>query len=341
MKLLSLLVLILICNVAVASTVEEYIKEGIQFHDRGEYEQAATKYKMALELEPNNSLALYELTLSYMYSRQNEACIETAKRGLELDSKLNNEFIASLGSCYSQNGNMVEAISAFEDGLKTNPNNSKLHLNIAVTLSNIRKDKKAIYHLKEAIKHSHNYASPYYFIAEMYRTTNYVIPAISFYMQFVLLEPNSTRSQDASKKIIYLLNQGLKKKDNGGMDIIVNSNSPKDDGNYTKYELALSIAAAGSMNEENGSLKPEEKRYTDALTSFITICSEMAGEGITSTFTWNYALKNMTTLQAQGVYNTFAYILVSRAGIQGAVGWLAEHENEIKKMSTVIKTLDL
>lgn len=332
MKILSLLFLIIFTNGAAASIVDEFINEGINLHDQGQYEGAINKYQEALKLEPNNSLALYELTLSYMLSNMNNACIDTAKQGIKIKSNLEVKFMVALGSCYSQIGKIDEAITSFEEGLKINPTDSQLHLNIAVTFSNIQKDKKAIIHLKEAIKYSRKHASPYYFIAEMYRTTNYRIPALAFYMQFVLLEPNTNRSHDASKKIFYLMNQGLNKNEGDGMDIVVNPDSPKDEGDYLKYELALSVSAAAS--------KPEDISYVDALTTFIKICSEIEDKSISSTFTWEYAMKNMITLQDEDVFNTYAYILASRAGIPGASAWLTEHKDEVKKMSSVIHSMD-
>ena len=338
MRICFLLLLLVLTSGASASEVDEYIKEGIKLHDKGSYEKAAQKYKMALKLEPNNPLALYELTFAYMLSKKNEKCIETAKKGLKIESNLQKEFTISLGGCYSQLGKIEEAIKAFERGLKIDPTDSHLHLNIAVTLSNIQQDKKAVSHLKEAIKYSNGYASPYYFIAEIYRTTNYLVPAIYFYMQFVLLEPNTSRSQDAAKKIYFLLYQGLDKKENGGMTIFVNPDSPKDEGDFSALELALSVAAAASTTEEN-KIKTDVKRYTEALTSFVQICSEINDKNLDLTFTWQYAMKNMIALQHSADFNTYAYILAAKAGMQDANTWLDENQIKIEKMSNAIKKL--
>ncbi len=339
MKITSMLLLILIASGAMASEVDEYINEGIKLHDEGSYDKAAQQYKKALELEPNNLPALYELAFSYMVSKKNEECIEAAKKGLSFESSLQKKFTVALGSCYSQLGKTAEAIQSFEEGLNIDPTDSHLHLNIAVTFSNIRQDKKAIAHLKEAIKYSNGYSSPYYFIAEIYRSENYRIPALYFYMQFVLLEPNTRRSQDAAKKIYALLYQGLKQKENGGMDIVVNPNSPKDEGDYTAIELALSVAAAASIAEKSKDSKVDLARHTEALTSFIQICSEIEDKNLEATFTWQYAAKNMIALQNSGNFKTYSYILAARAGIQGAASWLDENQEKIKKMSNAIQSL--
>ncbi len=339
MKILFLLLLSISTSGVIASEVEEYISQGIKLHDEGRYAQAAQKYKMALKLEPNNLLALYELTFSYMVSNKNEECIETAKKGLKNESDLKQKFIVAIGSCYSQMGKTEEAINTFKDGLKIDPTDPKLHLNIAVTFSKTQQDKEAIFHLKEAIKHSNDYSSPYYFIAEIYRTTNYRIPALYFYMQFVLLEPNTKRSQDASKKIYALLFQDIKQKEAGDMTIVVNPDSPKDEGDFTALEIALSVAAAASTAEENKGQKTDIERHTEALTSFVQICSEMEDKNLKATFTWQYAAKNMIALQNSDNFKVYAYILAARAGIQGAVSWLDKNRTKVEEMSNAIKAL--
>lgn len=339
MKIIPLLLLVVFTSGAIASEVNEYINEGIKFHDEGRYDKAVQKYKMALELEPNNSLALYELTYSYMVSKKNEECIETANKGLEIESNLQKKLIVALGSCYSRLGKIEEAIKSFEDGLEIDPTDSHLHLNIAVTLSNIQRDKQAIIHLKEAIKFSNGYASPYYFIAEIYRTTNYRIPAMYFYMQFVLLEPNTKRSQDASKKIYSLLSLGLEPKENGDMTIYANPDFPKDEGDFSSLELALSLTAAASTTEDKKNSKTEAERHTEAITNFIQICSELEDQNLISTFTWQYAAKNMIALQNSADFDTYAYILAEKAGMPAATNWLDENQAKIEKMYNAIEAL--
>lgn len=339
MKITSLLLLIFFACGAMASEVDEYINEGVKLHDEGNYDKAAQKYKKALELEPSNTLALYELTFSYMVSKKNKECIEMAKKGLNLESNLHKKLIIALGNCYSQLGQTEEAIKSFKGGLKIDPTDSQLHLNIAVTLSNLQQNKNAIYHLKEAIKYSNGYSSPYYFIAEIYRTTNYRIPALYFYMQFILLEPNTKRSQDASKKIYSLLYQGIKQKENDGLNIVVNPDAQKDDGDFTALDLALSLTAAASIAEESKGLKTDIERHTEVLTSFIQICSEMEDENLGATFTWQYAAKNIIALQNSDNFKTYTYILAETAGILGATSWLDENQEKIEKMSNAIKDL--
>lgn len=333
--------LLLFTGSVFASNANELINEGIKLHDAGKYEASAEKYKQALKLEPDNYLALYELAFSYMVSKKNEKCISVAKKGLNSKSKLKKRFSVPLGSCYSQLGQSKKAIKAFEQGLKIDPKDAYLHLNIAVTLAGIKQDKKAISHLKEAIKYSNGYASPYYFIAELYRTNNYRIPAMFFYMQFILLEQKSRRSQGAARKIYTLLYQNIDQENEGKMTIFVDPNTPTDEGDFSSLELALSFIASTSNSEKNKKSRPDVARHTDALTSFIKICSELDDEQLNKTFTWKHAAKNMISLQNSSDFNTYAYTLATEADIKGAKDWFNKNITKVNKASNAINKLHM
>lgn len=251
MRIILLLFLIVVAHGAIAAEVDDYIDDGIKFYDIRNYEKAIEKFNLALEQEPSNSLALYELALTYMAIKKYEECVVAATRGLENQADLEVKLTTILGSCHSQLGNKEKAIEIYKDGILIDPSDAYLHLNIAVAYSSVQQDKDAIFHLKEAIKHSTNYATPYYFIAEIYRTNQYRVPAMYFYMQFILMEPNTLRSEDAARKIFSLLYQGIKLKENGDVEIIVNSESPKDEGDFLTLELALSLAASPTDDAKN------------------------------------------------------------------------------------------
>ena len=47
------------------SSIEDFVKEGIQYHDKGDYDKAIETYKKALEIHPESTLVNYEIALSY------------------------------------------------------------------------------------------------------------------------------------------------------------------------------------------------------------------------------------------------------------------------------------
>ena len=61
------LIFIIIFNVAGQSNnVQTLIQEGVVLHDSAEYKKAIEKFEQALKINPKSTLALYELSLSYL-----------------------------------------------------------------------------------------------------------------------------------------------------------------------------------------------------------------------------------------------------------------------------------
>ena len=339
MKLTYILLLSVLANSAFASDFNSYMNEGIKFHDSGKFEQAEQAYLKALEIEPNNIYAQYELAFSYMVNQKNEECIATATKILGQESQLKTKIIIALGSCYSQASQTQKAISVFNDGLKQDPTDAVLHLNFAVTLANIQREKEAIMHLKRAIENSDNYASPYFYLAELYRTTNYKIPALFFYTKFILLEPNTRRSRVAAKHINIILFEGYEKSKSGGLTISLDKNAPKDEGDFLSIELLMPIAASEAKTEDNLLLLSEAEQFARALTKVIKIASELEDKNYMDSFTGKHAIEDVLFLQKYNVLKTYAFYIASKANMEGAEIWLNENDQKFKEMVAAIKAL--
>jgi len=138
-----------------------------------------------------------------------------------------------------------------------------------------------------------------------------------FYMQFILLEPNTQRSADAAEKIHALLYKGIEYKENGDVTVYVNPAQHKDEGDFSSLELALSISATASTTGEENKNKTDIQKYVESLVGFVQICKEIEDDKLTSTFTWQYAAKNIINLQSSAKFETYAYILAAKAEMVG------------------------
>lgn len=318
-------------HAVLAASVQELVEMGVKLHDAGDYQQAVAVYQDALKIEPDNASVLYEMVFSYQAAGKNNECIDYSKKGLKLDSKYRNLFYAIKGSCHSQSGEYALALKTFEQGLNEFPDDSGLHFNIAVTLYNSSNTKKAISHFKETIRNSSTYTSPYYMLARSFDTAGYRVPAIYFYMQFVLLEPNTKRSTDASTRLFALMKNSLSKDEKGDVNISVNMDVPVDEGDFTSHDLMLSLGGAvdstSASSGKNGVL-PEVR----TLSALVDVSRELDADNLQSTFTWRYAIQNMLSLEEKGNLEPLLYILASKAGLDGADIWLSKNEERLKSL---------
>ena len=59
-------------------SVDDYVKEGISYHDKGQYSKAINVYKKALEIEPSSAKVNYEMSLSYFSNGDYQNAIKYA-----------------------------------------------------------------------------------------------------------------------------------------------------------------------------------------------------------------------------------------------------------------------
>jgi len=64
--------------------VETLVRDGIKFHDAGEFDRAIDCYLKALEIMPDTAGIYYELAFSYLYKGDGEAALAAADKGIIL-----------------------------------------------------------------------------------------------------------------------------------------------------------------------------------------------------------------------------------------------------------------
>ena len=82
-------------------------------------------------------------------------------------------------------------------------------------------------------------------------------------------------------------------------------------------EVGRTIAAAATYTEDELA-KPSGQRAVNALESFVQISREATDESLAQTFVWNHAAASVFRLQDENAFSTFAYLIATRADIEGA-----------------------
>ena len=144
-----LLVLFFSPSFGQSEEVEKAIQAGNDFYKQKQYDLAATEYKKALDIEPANNKAKFNLASTLTkQGKQSEAAkafteISSATDETELKSKA----YYNTGVIFSQQKRLEESIEAYKDALRQNPDDKEARENLQKALlelkkKNPKKDKK-------------------------------------------------------------------------------------------------------------------------------------------------------------------------------------------------------
>jgi len=114
---------------------DQFINDGIEFHDKGKYDSSIICFQKVSKCDPNYERACYELGLTYYYTDKYEEAVAKCKEAISLN--YDEPIVYSLmGSILDDWGKENEAIDVINSALKKWPYNQNLIYNLAVCYLN-------------------------------------------------------------------------------------------------------------------------------------------------------------------------------------------------------------
>ncbi|MDO5304480.1 MAG: tetratricopeptide repeat protein, partial [bacterium] len=108
---------------------------GSAFYEKGEYNNALSVYRQAIELEPHNAKIYCNLGYLYWGKGQLDEAIKTYETAIKYDEEYDIAY-NNLGVIYLDDlGRVQKAIELFEQAIKHNPNYALAHYNLARSIA--------------------------------------------------------------------------------------------------------------------------------------------------------------------------------------------------------------
>ncbi|CAM9930794.1 unnamed protein product, partial [Chrysoparadoxa australica] len=120
-------------------TVEQYVREGIGYHDAGDFQSAIEAYQHALYLNPNSSLANYEIAMTFSAMNAHDSAMKYTNKVLELDDGSLLPAYIIKGNTLDATGHPDEALEVYETALKNIGENYLLHYNMGLTQYKVKR----------------------------------------------------------------------------------------------------------------------------------------------------------------------------------------------------------
>jgi tetratricopeptide (TPR) repeat protein len=314
MKKLILSITFLLLSIFIYSqnSTEEFIKKGIEYHDKGDYENAITTYKNALKLDPKSTLINYEISLSFFQKGDYKEAINYSDNVLKQKKNHMLQAYLTKGSALDMLGKTKKSIKLFEKALKTVEKHFLLYYNLGLNYYKINNLEKAEENFVKAIEQNANHASSHLLLANIHNRRGNTIQTLLATHYFLFLEPNSNRSKEAYQLLQKNFGGNVSKDTTKPhtINILLSNNN---DTQFGAAELMVSLLEASKSLEENEG-KSEDEMFIENTDSFFTILGELK-ETKNKSIWWTF-------------YTTFFYDLAKSEHLETYCKYISQSENE-------------
>lgn len=137
MKNILILFLLLSVN-AFAQKASSYISKGNEYFLRLQFDMAESQYRQALDMEPRNAEARYNLANALMQQKKYKAAIEMYEGVITDSSSLKAASHYNAGVSYSKQKDLQNSIDAYKAALRINPADNDARENLQKALSELK-----------------------------------------------------------------------------------------------------------------------------------------------------------------------------------------------------------
>ncbi len=314
-------------------TLEEQqaeIEAGVRLHEKGDFEGALAKYREVLAANPKNVTALYESSFTYAFQKQWQACYETAKKALRLESSIRSQIFALAGSCYDAGGEPKKAIAVIKRGLREDSGDAGLWFNLAVVYDRLGDISEVESALERAVKVQPEHLSGNYALGVLYARTGRRIPALLANLRYLSLDSESERAGQVARSVKDLVLKGVTPEGSGG-NVTINLSETAGKGPFGSSDLMLSIVAAGRY-------LPEFKDQGDlqwlagVLDSLLGSMSELKpGQG-GKCFPCGQYGGFFDALKEKSLVQPFTYLALQSLDPKGSADWRAANAAKVAEL---------
>lgn len=328
-----------------AQEVKDLIKAGVQLHDAGDFKGAIAKYEEALRLDAQSPSALFEIANTYVALEEYKKALKYVEKGLDLKSSIQGDFYMLKGTALDMMEKPKDAIKAYQEGIKAQPDMQLLYFNLGVTYGRQQQFKEAEAMLIESIKRKPSHPGSHYVLGQIAFARNQKAKMLMAYENFLLLENKTERAATAIDRIYAIFE--AKKNETGGFNLSLNMD--KDDDGFSAAELFIGLLTidTGIKKSEKDSSKTEKDTVLSAAARFVEInksvfkyFGEAKEKNKKQSFWWTYYADFYGKLEAAGHAEAFGYYISKPRKDKNVTEWLKKNAPKIESFAEWIKTYE-
>lgn len=306
--------------------VELLIKKGVKLHDKGFYEDAIQKYEAALEIEPHNTLAHYEVSYSYMLLEKWDQALLHSRQVIREKGEYWMEAVMVAGAAYDHLGEGKKAIKLYEKALKRDPDNYLMNYNLAISYFNKEDYEEAEAAVQKAILSNRRHMSSHLLLANiMMQQGERLKSALPLYY-FLLYEQDSDRSSTAWEQLqVIWLNAAVKSR----TGIQINIHPDALHSGLGAGEMAMGAIASSFMMDEKKKSLEEPYQLVEKTNKLFRVLNETKSEQLGF---WELVYLDLfNALEQQGHVNSFTYYISNCKYKAEVLTWITDNGSEFQK----------
>ena len=314
---------------------KQLIGEGVALHDKGDFKGAIAKYDAALQVDPANSLAMYEKSYSLMALKKYDDAEELLGKILKesKDPDIRKLCYVNYGSLLDFEGKEKKSLKLYEDGIKEFPDDYLLYYNKGVTEAGMNETDDAIKSFEQALSRNPRHASSHNALGRIMAPKNR-IPAILSMFSFLLIEPEGDRASQNIALLDKLIMRGIEKKDDKNVIInidasLLDKKNKREEDDFSSAELMLSLLAANNDVPDSIGAKTDADRLSYKLQMLTDIIDETNKKE--KGFYKNFYVPLFSAMKEKDFFTTACYVALTSSGKKDNDQWLNENKSRVDK----------
>lgn len=343
MRKLFMLTCLLCCGYllpAQETEIQQLIEEGIALHDKGDFDAAIQKYDAALALDKTHYLANYEKTLSLLYSKRYDECIDICKLLLKLDPKNPNtkSVYVNYGSAVDDKGDSKEAVKIYDKGIKAYPDFYLLHYNKGLTLNKMEKPEEALEAMQKGLQYRPLHASPHNAMAIIIERENKWAALLST-LTCLAIEPQGERAKVNVTRMERIMNSNVKQQDEKNITIslsadMLSTKKKKKDNDFGSMEMFMGLTSALDYDSahKNETKTERLKRKMESMLNVLRLGKD-DGKG----FFWKFYAPFFDEMEKKNYLDLYTHLAYASSNDNETNQWINENKTAIDEFYQWLK----
>ncbi|MBF0195173.1 MAG: tetratricopeptide repeat protein [Magnetococcales bacterium] len=172
-----------------------YLQQGLEHHQNGQFAKALTCYYKTLELQPDNQLALVNLSIILKRDGKIDEAITNCEKAISINPN-NADAHSSLASALKAQGKYELAIKSYKNALAIDPNFAEANFNLAIALNECGQTKDATTYYKAAVALDPSFIDAYNNLAIILREDGKLDEVINIYKTIIAIQPDFPHVQN-------------------------------------------------------------------------------------------------------------------------------------------------